>query len=80
MASGAGRLPDFCRSQLCTVLHSRAVCNGSDRSCIRKRSSTVLRTSSLRCTRPLPVSPQVPRFDVDRGTDHPSKRLDSIQL
>ena len=25
MASGAGRLPDFCRSQLCTVLHSRAV-------------------------------------------------------
>ena len=31
MASGAGRLPDFCRSQLCTVVHGRAVCNGRDR-------------------------------------------------
>jgi hypothetical protein len=24
-------LPDFCRSQLCTVVHGRAVCNGRDR-------------------------------------------------
>jgi hypothetical protein len=31
MASGAGRLPDFCRSQLCTVVHGHAVRNGRDR-------------------------------------------------
>jgi hypothetical protein len=24
-------LPDFCRSELCTVVHGRAVCNGRDR-------------------------------------------------
>jgi hypothetical protein len=29
-APGAGRLPDFCRSQLCTVVHGHAVCNGRD--------------------------------------------------
>jgi hypothetical protein len=26
----AAGLPNFCRSQLCTVLHSHAVCNGRD--------------------------------------------------
>jgi hypothetical protein len=31
VAPGAGRLPDFCRSQLCTVVHGHAVCNGRDR-------------------------------------------------
>ncbi len=29
--AGAGRLPEFCRSELCTVLHGHAVCNGRDR-------------------------------------------------
>ena len=31
MALVAGRLPDFCRSELCIVLHGHAVCNGRDR-------------------------------------------------
>ena len=30
-ARGAGRLPDFCRSELCTVVHGHALCNGRDR-------------------------------------------------
>jgi hypothetical protein len=32
MNGARGRaLPDFCRSQLCTVVHGHAVCNGRDR-------------------------------------------------
>ena len=39
--AGAGRLPEFCRSELCTVLHGHAVCNGRDR---QKRTKFKLRT------------------------------------
>ena len=42
MASGGARLPDFCRSELFTVVHGHAVCNGRDRKKQRHASTVTI--------------------------------------
>jgi hypothetical protein len=68
-------LPDFCRSELCTVVHGRAVCNGRDRK-LRTRGSWVQVLPGAPNFKDLTAKTKSSFFLWDRfGTFYPLVRL-----